>query len=343
MSRIYLLSSMITCLIIVLQCFFGNVIPVVAVHIRYDSMEINNDSISDLLVITATNVMSSDIFEEIKRKNNIMSGSSGLIPSITTTNKNISVEFGIQEINISWVISDQSPNNYSILEDGEIIVNNQPWIENMTVNLTITDLQVGTREFMIIAENALGNKANNTIIVNVQDTTAPIVTILSPINGHEYSTTNLTMTINYTYHIEELSGCTVNVTLNYFNMLDDGLLEYLPAGSYIFKITVTDSSGNVGNDAVVFFITVVNQPTTANTNTTGQTSEQTTTTDTKDESPLSLPELVLFSSIGIVFVVSGFVLIRRRNLNKIIISKSKLVDKNKLPPLDPLDLESTDD
>jgi hypothetical protein len=324
------------------QCFFGHVIPIAAVHIRDDNRKIKIDSISDSMVITATTVTSSAICARIKGNYSFLTVSNGFFPSITTTNNNISVEFGLAELNISWMISDQNPKNYTILENDEIIVNSHPWTENMTVNVTITDLRVGTRKFMIIAENALGNKANNTIIISIQDTIAPIVTILTPENGHEYNTTNLTMTINYTFYIEELGNYSVNTTLNYFNVPDDGLLEYLPAGSYIFTVTATDSSGNVGSDTVVFFITAINQPTTAITDTTGQTSEETTTTGSKDVPPLSLPDLVLFFSIGIVFVVSAFILIRRKKMGKEITSKSKLVKQYKLPPLDPLDLESND-
>lgn len=338
--RICLISPILICLFIASQCFFGNVIPVAAVHIKDNSEKINFNSISDSMLKTATNLTSLTYHSRLESNYNFLTVSNELIPTITTTNNNISVEFGIPELNISWMISDQNPKNYSILENDEIIVNNPHWTENMTVNVTITDLQVGIYEFMIIAENSLGYKANNTIIITIQDTTAPIVTILNPESGHEYNTTDLTMTINYTYHIEELSNYTVNVTLNYFQVPDDGLLEYLPAGSYIFVVTVTDSSGNVGSDTAVFFITAFNKPTTAST---GQTSEQTTTTGAKNGSPLSMSDFVLFLSVGMVFVVSSFVLIWRKNLSKKVISKNKLVKRYKLPPLDPFDLELNDD
>ncbi|MFX1507496.1 MAG: hypothetical protein ACFFDC_15540 [Promethearchaeota archaeon] len=340
MSQIHWISSMLTCIIIVLQCLYGYMIPVTAVHIRDDKEKIKIDSISDSVLPTTNNVTSSTFYTRIEPDYSFLRVSNGLIPSITTINNNISVEFGVPELNISWVISDQNPYNYSISKNDEIIVNSRSWTDNMTVNVTITDLQIGTYEFTIIAENTLGNKANNTIVLNVHDTIAPIVTILNPENGHEYNTTNLTMTISYTYYIEELSNYTVKVALNYFNVPDDGLLEYLPAGSYIFNVTVTDSSGNVGSDIVVFFVTILDQPTT---DTTAQTSKQTTTSGINNGPAFSLPDLVLFLSIGIVFLVSAFVFIWRRNFRKKISSESELVERYKLPPIDPFDLESNDD
>lgn len=339
LSRICLIFPILACLFIASQCFFGNVTPVAAVHIRTNNEKIDFNSISDSMLKTTTNVTSLVHYSRLEANHNFLSVSNGLIPTITTSNNNISVEFGIPKLNISWMISDQNPKNYSILENDEIIVNNQTWTENMTVNVTITDLQVGTYEFMIIAENSLGYKANDTISIRVQDTTAPIVTILNPESGHEYNTTDLTMTINYTYHIEELSNYTVNITLNYYQVPDDGLLEYLPAGSYIFVVTATDSSGNVGSDTVVFYITAFSKPTTA---TTGQTSEQTNTTGTKNGPPLNMSDLALFLSTGMVLVVSAFILFWRKNLSKKT-GKNQLVERYKLPPLDPLDLELNDD
>ncbi|MFW9903194.1 MAG: hypothetical protein ACFFFH_02595 [Candidatus Thorarchaeota archaeon] len=340
MSQIHWISSMLIFIIIVSQCLFGPMISVAAVHIKDEKEKIKIDSISDSVLLTANSVTSSAIYTRIEPDHSFLSVSNGLIPSITTTNNNISVEYGVPELNISWVISDQNPKNYSILKNDEIIINNNTWTENMTVNVTITDLQVGIYEFMILAENILGNKANDTIVINVHDTTAPIVTILNPENGHEYNTTNLTLTISYSYYIEELSNYNVHITLNYFNVPDDGLLEYLPAGSYIFNVTVTDSSGNVGSDIVVFFVTIIHQPTTAKTDTSSQTGEQ---TGTENVPAFSLSDIILFLSIGIVFVVSVFVLIWRRNLKRKISSESKLIERYKLPPLDPFDLESNDD
>jgi len=115
----------------------------------------------------------------------------------------------------------------------------------------LTNLGVGTYTLTVLASDIYNNIGSAEVSFSIQDSTAPIVTILTPINASSFE---LGTVIGYTYSVDELANFTTVVRLNGVDVLDTGTFIDLPVGVYSLVIEVTDESLNSNSDEIIFYI-----------------------------------------------------------------------------------------
>lgn len=99
---------------------------------------------------------------------------------------------------------------------------------------TVDTTKIGTYKLVYVTYDSAGNKASCIRVVNVVDTTAPVVTL----NGDS----TITMNVGDTYTelgatVTDKSGETLTATIS-------GTVDTATAGTYTVSYTATDSSGN---------------------------------------------------------------------------------------------------
>lgn len=107
----------------------------------------------------------------------------------------------------------------------------------------------------LVTLTSINGMSSNTYELDVSDSTAPVVTVTSPVSG-TYTTSSVTVNFNAT---EETS---VINTLWYFNgsanvTYTNPVVLTLVDGSYSFVFYANDSSGNVGSSTVSFSVNTV--------------------------------------------------------------------------------------
>ena len=177
--------------------------------------------------------------------------------------QDISYEQGTTGHDITWTAADTNPDTYIIYKDGTEIASGN-WTSNSPITVNVDGLLIGSYDYTIIVSDISGNFARDTVIVTVEDTTAPVLNSPQDIS-YEQSTTgyNITWTvvdanpnacIIYRNGIEIASGVwssAIPITINV-----DGLL----IGSYDYTIVVSDMYGNSISDTVIVTVSNNNSP-----------------------------------------------------------------------------------
>jgi hypothetical protein len=121
----------------------------------------------------------------------------------------------------------------------------------------LTNLGVGTYTLDVEAVDTSNNMGTNDIIFFVEDTTNPVVSILTPANASifEYG-----LDVPYTYSVFDLSGTSIIIELNGVPIAEPGLFQGLTVGIYTLKVTATDIYGNIGFAEITFSVTDTTSP-----------------------------------------------------------------------------------
>jgi len=191
-------------------------------------------------------------------------------PVFTATPNDVILELGYSGENVSWTATDLNPSTYAILNySSEIIAGPAPWSSGVMVTYDIPDgLEIGSYIYTINFMDIFGNFNTDTVLITVQDTTAPLITnypdyLILEFGGYSGESISWTATDSNpgTYTILNGSSEIIMGPTPWSNgvMVTYDIPDGLGIGIYIYTINFTDIFGNFNLDTV--FITV--QDTTA--------------------------------------------------------------------------------
>lgn len=117
--------------------------------------------------------------------------------------------------------------------------------------------EIGTVEVTLVVEDGEGNSKTNVKNVCVSDTTAPVVTILSPFEGEVFVGNNLKLEVEANDTVNQnINGYDVSIISSFSGEFSEGHSEmklsegHLDSINKEILVTVTDASGNVGTASV---------------------------------------------------------------------------------------------
>jgi len=193
-----------------------------------------------------------------------------ILPIITLSTTNHTVEAGYIGAFLWWTATDDNPDTYTVelLETG-LVADPTTWTSGNAINYSIpTGLGAGSYIYRVNFTDISGNFATDDINFTVIDTSNPFITVYANditteegYSGQSFSWTVLDFTPN-TYTIE-LQGTgivagptawTSGIAITY--NIPDGF----GIGSYIYTINITDDSGNFVTDSVNFTVEDVTNP-----------------------------------------------------------------------------------
>ncbi|MGQ4874806.1 MAG: hypothetical protein ACP6IY_12120 [Promethearchaeia archaeon] len=169
--------------------------------------------------------------------------------------KNKTVELGSSNNYISWNWTDDNPDSYIIkLED--VVIDQGVWTSGVPIELPVSASEIGVKNYLCIVNDTKGNYNQSVIRYEVKDTTAPnINNPPSDIYYNEGNTGNLII-----WDWDDLAPSYYNITRdstlirqnNWNSSLEDIIINVdgLSAGTYIYRCSVRDSSGNWAYDEV---------------------------------------------------------------------------------------------
>jgi len=176
-----------------------------------------------------------------------------VVPSVDSPD-DITYEEGTSGYSISWTATDNNPDSYIIYREG-VVVDSGSWTSGVPITINVDGLTVGSYNYTIVVTDASNNTATDTVIVTVEDTTAPAVDSPADItyeegtSGHSISWTatdnNPNSYIIYREGVVVDSGSWtsgVPITVN---------VDGLTVGPYDYTINVTDASNNNATDTVI--------------------------------------------------------------------------------------------
>ncbi len=168
----------------------------------------------------------------------------------------IEYELGSVDNNITWIVLDGNPVNYTLLLDNIIFI--QDAVSGSELIFHIDGLSVGEYTYHLIVYDESENFASDSIVVTVLDTTNP--TILE-VGDFDYIVNTTGHTITWTasdldpdYYIVTLDGVEFE-TDDWDGSAITIDIDGMAIGEYTFNLTVFDKSGNSYSSAVV--VTVV--------------------------------------------------------------------------------------
>ena len=196
----------------------------------------------------------SDYFEIYERNN----------PIITNSPSDFNVEYGYSGVNISWIATDQNPNNYTIeLQETGIVAGPLTWLNGSLITYNVPDgLNLGIYTYTINLTDDYGNFITDTVLMSVIELEDPIIKISPTDFSVEYGYSGIILSWTATdqnpnaYTIELqgtgiVAGPTVwsNNTAITYNVPDD-----FAVGQYIYTINFTDDYNNFIIDAVIMTV-----------------------------------------------------------------------------------------
>jgi hypothetical protein len=178
-----------------------------------------------------------------------------------------------------------------------------------TVSYAIAGLPLGEHNITVVAFDVAGNSKSHTVVFSFVDTTNPTISSPEDISFDEGSTGekinwtgNDLLPSEYVIYQDE-----VEVSSGLWNSSSDTIsysLDGLAAGSYTFKIVLTDTSGNSIEDSVnVVVDAITTDVTTTRSSTTATTSSNVTGTEGE---PLTTEQIILIAG-GAVVVLIGLI------------------------------------
>ncbi|MHA1522061.1 MAG: right-handed parallel beta-helix repeat-containing protein, partial [Promethearchaeota archaeon] len=182
---------------------------------------------------------------------------------------------GYSGLNISWIMADQNPATYTIELDGIEVKSTTTWTAGVKVTYDIPEgLLDGAYNITIIVSDESGNTVQDTVIFTVGDEVKPQFTDIpqdfSAFEGYSGMGISWTVSDQYsaTYTIEldgtevvSATAWTSETAISYD--IPNGLVE----GNYNITIMVSDESGNMAQDTVLFTVSSIGDPIFINSNT----------------------------------------------------------------------------
>jgi len=114
---------------------------------------------------------------------------------------------------------------------------------------------IGTKTVTVTATDLAGNTTTATFTVTVKDTTPPVITVSSPVNGATYDVgVNVTFSFTATDVVSGVASQSAKLdgtTIANGSTINTGTLT---AGTHTIVITATDGRGNTGTKTVTFTI-----------------------------------------------------------------------------------------
>jgi len=226
----------------------------------------------------------------------------------------IQYECGTWKVRIEWAVHDLSPDRIEILHNGTSVFSSA-W-NGGNVAYPVGGAALGAHNYTLIAYDAYGNSASDTVMVEVVDTTAPWIDCPGDIVYEAGTTGN-----NITWHLSELNPDTYEVSMNGSIIQSDTwvsksisiTVDGLDIGTYLFSIVVTDKGGNQASDDVIVRVKpgVISTTTATATTTIIATITATTTTTTTITANVGMIALGLAGG-GVAVLVIVVVAIKRR-------------------------------
>lgn len=175
-------------------------------------------------------------------------------PQITSLS-DLSFEYGSIIPDLEWSISDANPDYYWIMVD-QIPTYSGPW-DGSDISVELDGLDLGVYNFTIFVKDTFEQFAADTVIVTIEDTTAP--TINHPVDIMIYPT-DTSVSISWdpddlkpeNYEIYQNSTLVTTGTWNNTSIVYN--ISNLEPGTYEYQIIVYDSSGNSVSDIVLIVV-----------------------------------------------------------------------------------------
>jgi len=196
-------------------------------------------------------------------------------PPEVSSPDDIEYEMGTSGHSITWTMDDIHPDKVRVLVNGSA----SAWVtwSGSQHTESVDGLSLGVYEYTIEVTDTWGNIATDTVLVTVVDTTKPEVSHPDDITMAQGDLVELVWTgsdLNPSSYEVTRDGTVVMAGA--WNSSSEEIvvnLSTLPAGSYVYVITLTDTSENSVQDSVVVTVEGETTPTTPTTPT-----ESTTTT-----------------------------------------------------------------
>ncbi|MHA2033116.1 MAG: hypothetical protein ACW99Q_27425, partial [Candidatus Kariarchaeaceae archaeon] len=191
-------------------------------------------------------------------------------------------EMGSTSNTISWNATDTYPHMYVITRDG-LEVQNGTWTSGALININVDSLSLGVYVFVITVNDTTNNVETNTVIVTVEDTTAPSFAQPETVVYEELDTDIFIFWDAYDLNPDNFSVYKDGVPYSSgtWNNTDDIEVNVtgFTLGIYIFELIIEDVSGNTNSSIVKVSVVEYTKPTFSSTSpATGQGNETTTVT-----------------------------------------------------------------
>ena len=191
-------------------------------------------------------------------------------PIISSTPSDFSVEYEYTGQSLSWTATDTNPDTYTIeLQGTGIVAGPTTWTSGVAITYNIPDgLSVGSHIYEVTITDDFGNFITDSVNFTVETSSNPVITL---------STINHTVEAGYigallwwtatdanpdTYTVElQGTGLVVSPTAwTSGNAINYSIPTGFGAGSYIYTVNFTDTSGNFATDSINFTVIDTTNP-----------------------------------------------------------------------------------
>jgi hypothetical protein len=178
-------------------------------------------------------------------------------PDITSNQPDeVFIEHGSSNNELSWVLNDRNPYNYSVYVDGSM-VDDDFWNDDDTITLVFDGYAVGTYLVEILVDDIFDQQSSHTVTVTVEDTLKPVFTSIPDDLIYEANTTGHNVQWIVSDVNPNLYSITVNTTVVVDNHVwdDDETINFsvdgYDVGIYIITIIIDDDYGLEKSDTVI--------------------------------------------------------------------------------------------
>jgi hypothetical protein len=183
-------------------------------------------------------------------------------PSVTIVSPTNGTNSSNTELNVTYTASDSGVGLESCWYSNDTYSVNT----SITCGTNLTTLNwsdMTTHNVTIWANDTLGNEGQDIVFftINTTDVTAPIVTLISPVNSKSYTSNSQEITFNYNItEKNEISNCSliidgsISLTNSSINKLEaQNFTKAFSPATHTWKVNCTDTNNNVGNSSVRSF------------------------------------------------------------------------------------------